>query len=210
MMVIKKKQGYFLQTLSLGCNSGLLLHLTSLLSALLLPSLQAACSAADFHLFRVFCPPPSGVHSAGFFFNSVSQLWNPASPPWRAVHPHSPTVVSLVSPSLSCPLTARILQAGRLLPDHAKAPGGENSPGWALPLQYGFSAWGLTEKVLDYKLDGDAAILLLRPFFVLDPHALAVMLVWRGPKSRTLALVKLHGQQAQWPNQLWIVLRFLF
>lgn len=80
-------------------------RLCSVLSALLLPSLQAACSAADYlNIFCVsaFCLSPSSVHSTGvFFFNSVSQLWDPGSPPWHAVNPHSPSIISVMSPSLS-------------------------------------------------------------------------------------------------------------
>lgn len=162
--------------------------------------------------FSALCLSPFSVHSTGvFFFNSVSQLWDPGFPPWHAVNPHSSSITSAMSPSLSpappplLPLTARILQEGRLLPDYAKAPGGENSPGWALSLQSGFSARGLTEKVLDHKLDGDAAILLLRPSFDLDPDALAVMLVltWTSIKNSGLS-------QAAWTTgpvaiQLWSV-----
>lgn len=70
--------------------------------------------------------------------------------------------VTLSSPSLFYP-PAWILQASHLLSDNAKAPGGENSQGWALSVQSGISAWGATEKVLDHQLDRDAALLLLRP-----------------------------------------------
>lgn len=146
--------------------------LCPLLSALLLPSLQAACSAADFHISLVSacCCPPSSVLSAGFLTLLLSygilillldKLLILALPLSSLSRLHlSPAPFPFPPP----PPTARILQEGRLLPDNAKAPGGENSQGWALSVQSGFSVRGLTEKVLDHKLDGDAAISLLRPF----------------------------------------------
>lgn len=62
-------------------------------------------------------------------------------------------------------LLAWLLQASHLLQNNAKTPGSENSQGWALSVQSGVSARGATEKVLDHKLDRDAALLLLRPLF---------------------------------------------
>lgn len=95
-----------------------------------------------------------------------------------------------VSISVLLSLSAWILQEGRLLPDNAKAPGGENSQGWALSVQSGFSAWGATEKVLDYKLDGDAALLLLRPF-IFGPWSTRYHAGLTRAEQRTLGLPSL-------------------
>lgn len=159
------------KALSLGCDSGLLLHST--LSSLVgsAPAFTSGCLFCRWfsYLPRLCLLLSPFKCPQRWVFNSSSQLWNPDSPPWQAIA-SAPSFISLTSPSLSRPFpippppTARILQEGRLLPDNAKAPGGENSQGWALSVQSGFSVRGLTEKVLDHKLDGDAAILLLRPF----------------------------------------------
>lgn len=89
-----------------------------------------------------------------------------------------------MSPPLSLSLSplAWILQASHVLPDNAKAPGGENSQGWTLSVQSGISAWGTTEKVLDHQLDRDAALLLLRLYF--GPWATHRHAGWHGPNKK--------------------------
>lgn len=108
------------------------------------------------HLSFLFCLFfPLSVGLLPFFFLGIL---NPSSP---VVAPSS--LVSLLSPIYLSP--AWILQAGRLLPDDAEAPGGKNWQGWAASVQPGISVWGAREKVLDHKLDRDEAFRLLRPLF---------------------------------------------
>lgn len=115
-------------------------------------------------------------------------------------------LLNVVFLSLSLSPLAWILQESHLLPDNAKAPGGEDSQGWALSVQSGISAWGATEKVLDHKLDRDAALLLLMPLFWTLNHSPSH---WFDTGQTTnIGLVRATWTLVQCMDRLWIVLSF--
>lgn len=110
-------------------------------------------------LLCLFCPLSVGLFYL-FFLRILNLLLH--------INPSSPVVAPILCSSFMPPIylpPAWILQASRLLPDDAEAPGGKNWQGRAAAVQPGTWAWGAREKVLDHNLDRDDALRLLRPLF---------------------------------------------